>query len=336
MLTVKGDKIVVFGDRHIEDVYRGKHKNYRKNSLDCMKLTLDVVKEEEPDLYVETGDFIGVRRDISWISQDRDLLRATAQFLQDIKCPVVINTGNHDIHGGSEKNDYRFLSDMGYFTRPQQFEENGVSVVKLETSDKEMPIYLYFVKYGFDDVVLKAVDKKALNIAITHGDFRIGAKDFSGNPDAIDLVTHEPFFEMDVILNGHIHEPMEQMEEFKFYNGKRCNFLNLGCMARPKISENYDQVWYVVISIQEILEGVFKPSIECKELKLPSVEEVFNLTKPLKDLVQEEKEESLEDLSVIFSALQDVSFGTISVEDRVNLLPVDVKMKELILRFMKE
>ena len=300
-----------------------------------MKLTLDVVREEEPDLYVETGDFIGVRRDISWVSQDRDLLRETAQFLKDIKCPVVINTGNHDIHGGSERNDYRFLSDLGYFTRPQQFEEDGVSVVKLETSDKETPIYLYFVKYGFDDVVLKAVDKKALNIAITHGDFRIGSKDFSGNPDAIDLVTHEPFFEMDVILNGHIHEPMEQMEEFKFYNGKRCNFLNLGCMARPKISENYEQVWYVVISIQEILEGVFKPDISCKVLNLPKVEEIFNMTKPLRELVQEEKDESFDDLSVLFSTLQEVDFGTIPVRDRVMLLPVDDKMKKLILSYIE-
>ena len=334
MLTIKGDKVVVFGDRHIEDVYRGKHKNYRKNSIDCMNLTLDVVSEEKPDLYIETGDFIGVRKDISWVSQDRGLLKETAQFLKDLNCPVVINTGNHDIHVGDEKNDYKFLSDLGYFSRPQQFEEGGASVVKLETSKDDMPIYLHFVKYGCDDVVLKGF-KDGFNVAITHGDFRVGNKTFSGNPDAIDLITHEPFFEMDYIINGHIHDPMETVEEFTFYNGKVCNFINIGCMARPKISENYEQVWYIVLGVREVVDGIYKYYIEPKILDLPKVEDIFRMTKSLKELVDEETEESLEDLSGIFSALQEISFGTISIEDRVNLLPTTQKMKDLILEYLR-
>lgn len=334
MLTVKGDKVVVFGDRHIEDIFRGKHKNYRKNSIDCMNLTLDVVNEERPDLYLETGDFIGVRRDVSWVAQDRGLLKETAQFLKAIGCPVIINTGNHDIHGGNEKNDYNFLSDLGYFTRPQQFEEDGVSVVKLETSREDMPIYIHFVKYGFDDVVLKGVEG-AFNVAITHGDFRIGTKTFSGNDDAIDLVTHEPFFSMDYIINGHIHNPMETVEEFKFYNGKVCNFINIGCMARPKISENYEQVWYMVFGVKEVTKGIYKYYIEPKILDLPKVEEIFKMNKTLRELVKEEEEESLEDLSEIFSSLSEVSFGTISMEDRVKLLPISQRMKDLIMEYLR-
>lgn len=334
MLTIKGDKVVVFGDRHIEDIYRGRHKNYRKNCVDCMDLTTEVVKEEEPDLYVETGDFIGVRRDISWIAEDRELLEKTANFLSGLGCPVVINTGNHDIHGGTKKNDYVYLSNQGYFYRPQQFEEENQSVVKIETSKEDMPIYLHFVKYGCDDIPLKAIPN-ALNIAITHGDFKLGTKEISMNPDAIDLITHEPFFGMDYIINGHIHEPMEQAIEFKFANGKMCHFLNLGCMARPKISENYDQVWYMVLGVKEIMDGVWKYYLEPKILDLPKPEEIFNMTKSLKEMVEEEENESLEDLSMIFSALQDISFGTVSMEERVKLLPTTPKIKNLILEYLK-
>ena len=140
---------------------------------------------------------------------------------------------------------------------------------------------------------------------------------------------------MDYIINGHIHDPMETVEEFKFYNGKVCNFINIGCMARPKISENYEQVWYIVLGVREVVDGVYKYFIEPKILDLPKVEDVFRMTKSLKELVDEETEESLEDLSGIFSALQEISFGTISIEDRVNLLPTTQKMKDLILEYLR-
>ena len=106
-------------------------------------------------------------------------------------------------------------------------------------------------------------------------------------------------------------------------------------MARPKISENYEQVWYIVLGVREVVDGIYKYYIEPKILDLPKVEDIFRMTKSLKELVDEETEESLEDLSGIFSALQEISFGTISIEDRVNLLPTTQKMKDLILEYLR-
>ena len=217
MKKVIGNTSVTFGDRHIENVYRGQHINYQENCYWCMDQTLERVQLLEPELYNETGDFIGVRTGVSWLSGDRIMLSRTMKFLDSIKSHKVINRGNHDLHGSEERNDYLFLSSLGYFDSPAHLaeEDKQVGRVMLESPDlidpdtnEPMRVVFHYVPYGKEFEKLDIVEG-VTNIAITHYDFRVGLTNFTNNPEAIDLTTHEPFYGVDLILNGHIHQPSE-------------------------------------------------------------------------------------------------------------------------------
>ena len=157
MKVVKGNTSVTFGDRHIENVYRGQHINYQENCYWCMDKTLERVQLLEPELYNETGDFIGVRTGVSWLSGDRIMLSRTMKFLDSIKGHKVINRGNHDLHGSEERNDYLFLSSLGYFDSPAHLAEGDKQVgrVMLESPDlidpdtnEPMRVVFHYVPYG--------------------------------------------------------------------------------------------------------------------------------------------------------------------------------------------
>lgn len=338
MLTVKGNKIGFFGDTHIEDVYRGEHVNYQENCYWVMNKRLEIVRNEEFDLYVDTGDFIGVRNNISRL-EDRVMLRRTAQFLEDLKIPRVINTGNHDLFGNDHNNDYLLLSSLGYFYTPDQIADDNGNIVRLvsDFNDEDgnpYEIYIHFVKYGDEYKKLNPI-KDAVNVAVTHNDFRIGALSYTQNPEAIDLIDHEPFFGMDIIVNGHIHNPSSR-ETFKTRNGMDCTFINLGCMTRPKKSENYDKVFYVNVGIRpNAVTGEPEPYFSEKLIQLKPADEIFVKRTGAEAITQTIKNDLEEDgLSEVLDVLRDFNWSGVSMSDRVEALNVEPEIKEIIQEYL--
>lgn len=338
MLTIRGNKLIVTGDDHYEDIYRGRHKNYVQNVLWCMNKLEEVLEREQPAFHARTGDFIGVRNNVSKI-EDRTLFVRVAKHMQSSGIPCVVNTGNHDLFGSDHNNDYLTLARLGYFHTPDQIRDDKGNIVQMITDYEDengepIVFYIHFVPYGQEHKKLYPV-KDAVNIAVTHNDFRIGSHVFTQNPDAIDLLTHEPFFGMDLVLNGHIHEPSVR-QTFKTVSGMDCTFLNLGCMARPKVSENYNQVLYAVVEVRKNALG--KPEAYFREelIDLLPAEEIFvDYGSTSSQLATKETEsESESELSSVIDSLRDFNWSGISVLDRVEAIPMEPEVKELVLKYL--
>lgn len=338
MLTIRGNKLLAEGDMHIEDIYRGQHVNYQENSYWCMQNTLDLIKQEKPDLYVNTGDFIGVRNNVARL-EDRVMLRRTAQWLEDMKIPRIINTGNHDMFGNDHTNDYLLLSSLRYFYTPDQIADDNGNVVRLvseylDEDGKPFEIYVHFVKYGDEFKKLNPV-KDAVNVAITHNDFKVGALSYTQNPDAIDLVEHEPFFGMDVIVNGHIHNPSSR-ETFKTRNGMDCTFINVGSKARPKRSEDYNKVFYVIVGIRLNALGKPEPYFRESLIELKPADEIF-ISKTSSETLESTLKTDLEDdgLGAVLDVLKDFNWSGVSMVKRVEALSIEPAVKELIFEYLE-
>lgn len=340
MLTVKGNKVVCIGDRHIDDEYKGQHKNYRENTYWCMDKTVEITDKEKPDFYCETGDFIGVRNNVATL-KDNLMLYKTINYLDSIHCEKVINFGNHDMFELENVNTYTLLSMLGKFKTPREVANAGsdIGIVRLVSPDyddpdtgEKMEIYIHFVPYGKEHVQLQPV-KGATNVAITHNDFRVSSTMFTNNPEAIDLTTHEPFFGMDAIINGHIHQP-SNMTTFVTSAGTNCAFINLGCMARPKVSENYNMVWYVDFGFRLDMTGKPEAYITPKPIELIPADEIFisRVSDETKRTLLAEDEVQLQ-LSGMFDELKDFNWAGVSILDRINILSIEEPVKDIILEY---
>ena len=172
------------------------------------------------------------------------------------------------------------------------------------------------------------------NIAITHYDFRVGLTNFTNNPEAIDLTTHEPFYGVDLVLNGHIHQPSE-LKAFKTEGGTTCAFMNLGCMARPKRSEDYSFVWCAVVKMRKnpitgLPEVHFDPQVF--ELKPPS--EIF-LEDTEGSVAEQVKAEGKQaQLSEALEGLRDFNWAGVSLAERLNLMVLEPEIKDLIKHYL--
>lgn len=342
MKKVIGNTSVTFGDRHIENVYRGQHINYQENCYWCMDKTVEKVWELEPDLYNEAGDFIGVRTGVSWLSGDRIMLSRTMKFLDSIKAHKVINRGNHDLHGSEERNDYIFLSSLGYFDSPTQLAEDGkyVGRVMLESPDlidpdtnEPLRVVFHYVPYGKEFEKLDIVEG-ATNVAVTHNDFRVGLDNFTNNPDAIDLKTHQAFFGVDLILNGHIHEP-SRLVSFKTDGGTQSAFMNLGCMARPKRSEDYSFVWCAVLQMRKNPQtGLPEVNFEPQEFKLRPASEIFVEETEGSVVAQVKAEGKQEQLSEALEGLRNFNWAGVSMSDRLDLIVLEPEIKDMIRHYL--
>lgn len=344
MLTIIGNKVGGFGDTHIEDGYRGQHVNYQENCYWCMDKKVEIVEKSKPDFVFETGDWVGVRANVA-VLRDNFMRYKTAEYLEGIKkqAPMVINTGNHDLFQLEDMNDYILHSMLGYFHTPRSIANTGeeIGVVKVVSPDlddpetgKKMEMYIHFVPYGKEHVKLKPV-KGATNVAVTHNDFRISSTSFTFNPEAIDLTVHEPFYGMDMIVNGHIHQP-SQLETFTTQAGTESAFINLGCMARPARVEDYNMVWYLEFGFRKNqLTGTPESYVKPVEVQLRPASEIFREGTYKEDVHSDVVEATKQlELSNILGGLQDFNFSGVSISDRIELIDAEPEVKEIMYHYL--
>ena len=101
--------VMILGDLHISDVFKGKHKDYLQNCMWVLKEITKKIEETKPSAVVLGGDLIG------WTEtniRDRQILSTFCKYLREWNdiCPVYSVRGNHDIKGYP---DFMFLSELG-------------------------------------------------------------------------------------------------------------------------------------------------------------------------------------------------------------------------------
>lgn len=340
MLEVVGNTVVGLGDRHIDDRYVGQHKNYLENCIWGLDKTLEICKTEKPDFYFETGDFVGVNNNQATLGNYA--LYRLCEFLSDIKCPKVVNLGNHDLFEFESLNTYTLLSMLGYYRTPDMIKgDDGSSVVHLVSPDimdengKPLEAYIHFVSYGKEGMDIHPVEG-ALNVAVTHNDFKLGSTVFTRNPDAIDLTRATNFKGIDLVVNGHIHTPSD-LSSFNRVDNEEGLFINLGCMARPKRSEDYLYVNYIKFGFIRKADGVGGFYVDVKRVDLPSIEDTFVDRKGVSDVVTDSlklDDETQAKLGKLYDSVSVVAWNNVSLADRLEVLDAPADVKECIGRYL--
>lgn len=214
-------KSLFIGDLHIDDGYKGRHKDYLANCKKVLK-DLDVlVKAEQPTHIFLSGDVIGVNTG-SRLLKSRDTLLYVIEMLQrwnDITAYNVYSlVGNHDIF--DKTGDFEVLKRLGLIKNPDKV-DLGNAVV-------------HFFNYGEDDKKIELVEGKA-NIGLMHTGFMI---DGYRGLDARVLFKCESVNDMvnlsglDLIILGHIHKPSELITTY--IDGEPVRLVYLGCPTRPR------------------------------------------------------------------------------------------------------
>lgn len=288
--VLEANNILVIGDLHLEYDYRGSHIDYAENCRRIMKSIYKKVVDSKVDLLILAGDIFGVKQGVGFI-KNRDFLSEVIDWLlslQNLNCLVVGLRGNHDMY---QPNDFDFLSKYLYFLNSELIKDRTL-VVNPRGHEVSYKFKFSFVPYGKENENLNLTSSDDYsNIVIAHNNFQVrGKESMYAKGDYIELNTHLPFYNADLILAGDIHLPSEEILDFTFTNGHSSYFLSLGCPTRPSSSPVYQAVWAVELRY----EGT-EPSLMLSQLALPDWDETF---------VKSTDENSIEDYSSISTELE--------------------------------
>ena len=238
--VVVGGKVLIVGDLHISDVYKGRHASYINT---CMRTLIAIdkqVKESGASVLVISGDIVGVsERNI----RNREMFSVLCKWFKSFKdngIRVIVVRGNHDF---GEYPDFQFLVDLGLVETSQTlngyFDYYGVS-------GQSVPeIRFHLVDYGMENRQLDICEGETTNIAITHNNFTIqGVTTWYQTHDGIELANQGNFAGVYMVINGHIHVPSPEIAFTDAVWGQPIGLFVLGCPTRPAF-EKYTSCWYM-------------------------------------------------------------------------------------------
>lgn len=318
--TVKGGKVLVFGDLHLSAQYKGTHNDYYQSCIKVMLRILEIVeKEGDVGAVFLLGDVFGVKeRNI----RDFNFRLLVTSFFQQLNIRARGNVfsvrGNHDF---GDSPDFYHFEQINLLKNPDYVDyyapSGGVPEVRF-----------HFVNYGYEDRKLDlGTDPNTGNVVLAHNDFQIpGLTAWYGGENVIELKKHTPFVGIDLVLSGHIHTPSPELLPFHIGDaaamdgGDAAHLFYLGCPTR--VSERIDDCYYAVF---EVNEENANTDFNLKEFGLWPVEEEFLSAEGTVDEVLSETE--VEDASTrerrtkFYEELRDNSILGGDVRSQIEAMP---------------
>lgn len=272
------NKIMVIGDTHFSDTFKGTHKDYKQSSIRLMEHIIHKVKVENPSIVIFAGDFIGVQEKNI---KSRLFFLEVIKFLQELNKLTDNNIytllGNHDI-GSYSVTDVSLLIELGLFKHVKSLDVNS-----LNNQESEV-LRFHLVDYGLEDDPIDLL-KGGSNVIIGHNNFAFNHDSLYGGQKGIVLANHTNWEGVDLVLSGHIHIPSQEVVSGRIGDSVS-NLFILGAPCR--VMERIEDCWYVTFE----REGSDRFIYEAKPFDLWSVEEEFL---PKYEEVEEEKEKSIRD-----------------------------------------
>lgn len=275
---IHGGEVLIFGDLHFSDVFKGKHKDYLSN---CCSILHDIelkVDERKPSAIVLAGDLIG------WTEtniKNREVLTMFCGFWKRIseKCKVFAVRGNHDIKGFP---DFNLLLELGVLKTPKYFDyyaDDGTRILRF-----------HIVSYGAENEPL-CIDDTVKNVVIGHNNFIIpGCTTWYQSHDGLELSHLENFCGVDMVVSGHIHEPSPELYKTTMSDDSECSLFYVGCPTRPQ-KETYDACW--IVSFYGIKEnGGMEAEFETLYWQLAPHEDLYYEDE---EFIDEKSEDELEE-----------------------------------------
>lgn len=319
--TVKGGKVLTFGDLHLSSTYEGSHKDYMLDCYTTMELIVKHVKENKPSAIFLLGDIIGVNEKNI---RDRQFLMRVIMFFTTLynvtKGNVYAVKGNHDM---GDFSDFDMLVGLGYIKNPKYVDYEG---------DNGLEIRFHFVNYGDEKKKLDIVKEEASNIVLGHADYYIdGVTTWYPSKGYTELKKLKNFCGVDLVFAGHIHIPSKEMLFTTLSDGESVGLFYLGSPSRT--AERYDDCWYVTF---EYIQEQGSSTYDARFMGLPKADEVFY---PKEDFeldeeaeVQEKKNKALEE---IVEEVLNSRILTGDVFKQIDAIPADEEVKELAKKYLR-
>lgn len=259
----KNQTLLVIGDLHFSDVYRGAYKDYWSHCEKTMRRLSNKIKELNPDVTLFLGDLVGV----SEVSlKKRTSLLQVCQFFSGIKnCMSVV--GNHDL---GVMTDFKFMEALNLYETSR-----SRSYIDLVTDKGEVVYRGHLIDYGKECDTLD-IKEGCINVGFAHNEFVTSTGEGG-------VATHKPislwdrlnFKDLNKLIVGHVHDVMPKAVYQEYLSNARMGLQYLGSPTRPGIrTQQGDFVWlyYVTVEGGEVKEQLIPYTLEDKdELMLKKV-----------------------------------------------------------------
>ena len=292
-MDIKGGEIMIIGDLHFSDVFHGRHKDYLSECFWVLGRLTELIEERRPSGVVLLGDIVG------WQETNIRNRQVMSMFFKVFRrwnavCQVFSLRGNHDMRGYP---DFNILEEFGLITTSAGC---GGYIDYYGYDGQELPeARLHLVDYGDEHRQLDILSGTS-NIVLAHADFRIdGVTPWYPEPGAIELGTHMPFSDVDMVVIGHIHAPSPDMYEVTMPSGKSCSLFVPGCPMRVQWdSSMWESVWTVHIRYNGT-----DTSVDTLPFALQPIDEVFESKE---SFIEEDSAEEVERKAALKDVLDDL------------------------------
>lgn len=316
---VYGNKGIVYGDLHISDKYKGKHKNYLENCFSVMADILNECRRERPSFIVFLGDVVGLN---DKLIKHREVLLQLCNFFTELNNitnkNVFVIRGNHDM---GEFPEFDFLVGLKLFNTADTIGKYFDYYAK--ETDEVPQIRFHLIDYGKEREPVELYKGDVTNVGLAHNNFVIqGLTTWYNQHDGLELCRMNNLRGIDFLISGHIHNPSPQLISTQMLGGGECSLFYPGCATRPSADQGkYESVWSVYFVYDE-LENVV--DWDAKPFNLRPAEEVFYEDDAfLTDKTEEEIAEDLrkENLAEVLNDITKYHITSGDVFNQVRCIP---------------
>lgn len=301
-------KILVFGDLHLTNRSRGRHKDYEQEARETMEIVENLVKEEKPKAVFLLGDIIGYT---DTVLKHGDFFTRMLKFFMKLntitKGNVFTVKGNHDI---APVTDFNTLEGIGLLKNPLYVDSENVRY--------------HFVNYGEEEnkiqlAVQKNIDNEnqIANIVLGHNDYAIDNENTwypTDNPLYISNLKNMAGVRL--IISGHIHATSMDVLETAI-DGQRVFLYYTGSPSRVASNDRHNSCGYVTFDYEGDSDRV---SYSIEDIELRPIEELLEeeVEKTSEEVKEEINKESIKD---VVNMLSQRRTSKLDISDQIDRLP---------------
>lgn len=279
-------RVGIYGDLHLYSENYGSHRDYASESIDLMQNITKLVQDNGVTHLIGLGDF-------SFGNFKR--LRYRKAIEEELIKQHELTNGNRWEMMGNHDKLAKDLSERDYYIekgllRPSENITLGKWHITMVDYDKASE-----VDVNFSD------NEEDINVILAHDYYKFVGTALPNYGEAHELDYMDKWFGADFLICGHIHKCMKFTGSIM--NGefsKKCCVHYPGCAMRPAYTKDHmdDKVDFVLLT--QYTDGTTEYNFI--EIKLPPIEESFNLEKiARKEQKQAEKPESIDITQMVYS-----------------------------------
>ncbi|MNL91162.1 3',5'-cyclic adenosine monophosphate phosphodiesterase CpdA [compost metagenome] len=285
-------RVLIIGDLHLSDVFRGRHVDYLGNCLEVLGMITKTIEQNEITHLILTGDLIGVNeKNFKY----RDTLLALMKILQHWNKLTNNNVysvrGNHD--SAAKLTDFDVCLSLDLIKNVAYFDAGWSRY--------------HLINYGEEGRKLDIDDDKH-NVAVVHNNIQVEGETnwFVGGKSEITLSSMDNWYGVDFVVAGHIHNPSVKVVTTSIRDWSVSLFYP-GSPTRPIHDKRVWEQCYGLVFISDDITDDYSVELDQVVYKLKPASELYHEVIDDMVLLDDEQETtySIEELSKILAELEE-------------------------------